>query len=241
MGLDPFSGVFTAQQIVGMAERRANNPGLYLQASDGLEGIAAPAYLELQSILDTLALTETFTFTRTALDIPITGRINELPTVNNGSATGYWRIGFSDPCWIVPNDNSNGRTRFHLLDAEQFHTRFEDGATGTPQIGYINRSNGTLIVDPAPNQSFTLELHFYPWQIPLSAISDRPWFPYTEYLVEALLCKLYLAQDDQRFQAAMLNRDGLMRKIKRSLGDDRDRASAILQLDPTFYRTPIQF
>lgn len=229
--LDVFSNVFTARQIVGLAEHRANFPGKNLDTS-GTETLDAPAYLELQSLLDQLATINTFTFTRTAIDFYITGRNNTLPS-------NFWRVGFADPCWIVNSDNTQ-RNRFYLLDAQDFHSRFQDGATGTPQIGYINRNTGDITVDPAPDKTFILELHYYPWQPALSDVDARPWFPYTQYLVNALLCDLYLSQDDQRWQIADTNRQRLMKEIKGSMGDDRDRASSNLELDVRFYRPPVE-
>ena len=247
MALDPFSGVATAQQIVTLAERRANNPGLHLCPTgiepDGTTGetiMDAPAYAELQMILDQLCLTENFTFTRTAIDFAIDARINDLPALNNGANIGYWRIGFSDPAWIVSNADSTERSRVLFLDQEAFHARFEDAITGRPTVAFINRANGTIIVDPAPDVAYTMEIHCYPWQAALALPSSRPWFPFSEYLVEALLCKLYMAKDDSRQQAAAQNRDMLMKKIKRSLGDERDHASARLTLDPLFYRRPME-
>ena len=238
MPLDPFSSVFTAAQIVGLAERRANNPGLHLTSAgiaptDVTSMMDAPAYAELQMILDQLALTENFTFTRTAIDFYITARINALPTT-------YWRIGFSDPAWLVSTDDSTERSRIMFLDQQAFHARFEDTITGRPTVAFINRGNGTIIVDPAPDQTYVMEIHCYPWQAALVTPASTPWFPYSEYLVEALLCKLYMTADDSRGQAALANREMLMKKIKRSLGDERDHASSRLTLDPQFYRTPME-
>jgi hypothetical protein len=248
MALDPFSGQMTAAQIVATAESLANNPGKHLNAagdegsSIGATGEApfdALAYMILQNHLDHLALTETFTFTRTALDITIDARINELPTINNGASIGYWRIGFSDPAWIVGTDG--GRQRFYFLDAQQFHDVFQDGIIGKPIYGYVNRSAGTLTVDPAPDTAYTLELHFYPWQPGLLDIDARPWFPFPEYLVQALLYYLYYAQDDTRRNDAKQNMAIMMKQIKGGMGDERDRASMTVQLDPLVYRTPMRF
>lgn len=224
-------GVFTARQIVSLAERKAGNPGLQL-VPGGSETLAAPAYLELQSILDQLALTQTFTFKREAIDFYITGRNNSLPS-------NFWRVGFSDPCWIV-NVNDSRRERFFLLDAQEFHSRFQDGSIGTPVIGYINRTTGDITVEPAPDSTYVLELHYYPWQPALATVDDIPWFPFSQYLVQALLAELYLHQDDTRWQIAEQNRMRLMKEIKSSMGDDRDRASSQLTLDPQFYRPPVE-
>jgi hypothetical protein len=202
----------------------------------------APAYAELQMILDQLALVENFTFTRQAIDFYINARINSLPTWNNGAVpVGYWRIGFSDPAWLMSvNDPALDRSRIAFLDAEQFHARFHDGETGRPTVAYINRSNGTILVDPAPDQLYVMEIHCYPWQAALVDPTTRPWFPYSEYLVEALLTKLYLALDDSRRQDSAALQAAIMKRIKQSLGDERDHASASLTLDPVFYRRPIE-
>lgn len=243
MALDPFSGVQTARQIVATAEGLANYPGKNLTAN-GNEGsdssptpgdapFTALAYVILQNHLDHLALTQNFTFTRTALDIDITARNNNLPTINNGASIGYWRVGFSDPAYIVSNDNTQ-RSPFYMLDVKQFHDRFQDGIIGTPQFGYINRAEGTITVDPAPDQVYTLELHFYPWQPGLADVDARPWFPYSEYLVQALLYYLYYQDDDSRRQDAKQNMMEMMKQIKGGTGDERDRPGR-LDLDPTVH------
>ncbi len=247
MALDPFTGQMSARQIVATAERLANNPGHHLN-ENGDEGSStgpgeapfnALAYQMLQNHLDFLATTETFTFTRTALNINITALINDLPTINNGASIGYWRIGFSDPAWIIGPDG--GRDRFTFLDAEQYHSMYEDGITGQPLYGYVNRAAGTLAVFPPPDAEYNLELHFYPWQPGLLDIDAKPWFPYSEYLVQALLYNLYFVQDDTRRMDAQQNMAMMMRKIKGSMGDERDRASMTLQLDPLVYHRPMRF
>ncbi len=240
--LDVFANVFTAKQIVTLAERLANNPGLNLTPNGVEPGttsyivnpmVDAPAYAFLQSHLDHLAVTQNFTFKRTAIDFYITGRANSLPS-------NFWRVGFADPCWIVAQGGQNDRTRFYLLDADEFHTRFQDGIVGRPLIGYINRDSGDLLVDPAPEQTYILELHYYPWQPALATVNDRPWLPHTRYLVNSLLCDLYLNSDEQRWQIADRERTTLMKQIKGSMGDDKDRASATIQLSPQFYSPPME-
>lgn len=240
MALDPFSGVQTARQIVATAEGLANYPGKNLTAngnegsdSSGDAPFTALAYVILQNHLDHLALTQNFTFTRTALDIDISARNNNLPTINNGASIGYWRVGFSDPAYIV--DSAGNRSPFYLLDVKQFHDRFQDGIIGTPMYGFVNRAAGTITVDPAPdNAGYTLELHFYPWQPGLADVDARPWFPYSEYLVQALLYYLYYQDDDTRRADAQANMQRMMKEIKGSTGDERDRPGT-LELDPMFH------
>lgn len=241
--LDPFSGVQTAQEIVRTAEQLSNYPGKNFTAlgnegsdSSGNAPFTALSYVVLQNHLDHLALTQNFTFTRTALDIDISARNNSLPTINNGATLGYWRVGFSDPAYIVSQNGQ--RSPFYLLDVKQFHDRFQDGIIGTPLYGYINRANGTITVDPAPdNAGYQLELHFYPWQPGLADIGSRPWFPYSEYLVQALLYYVYTANDESRRADAAQKMAVMLKEIKGSTGDERDRPGQ-LTLDPTVH-TPV--
>lgn len=241
--LDALNSVFTAKQIVTLAERIANHPGLHL-TSNGVEPgtgsystnplADAPAYAALQMILDELALTQTFTFTRTAYNMEIAARHNNLPT-------NFWRVGFADPCFLFSDTaNALDRSQFYLLDAQQFHRRFQDGVTGRPEVGFINRDTGVLTVDPAPDATYTLELHYYPWQPALATVTDYPWFPSARYLMNELLCTLYLRDSDPRWATADAERKDIMRKIKHSMGDSTDRASLSVDLDPTLYHRPIE-
>jgi hypothetical protein len=243
MQLDAFSNVLTAKQIIALAERKANNPGLNLTPNGFEPGtvdyttnplVDSPAYAGLQSLLDQLALTQIFTFKRTAIDFAIEGRATSLPS-------NYWRVGFADPCWMVSDSAEADRTQFRLLDAQDFHSRFQDGIVGRPLWGYINRDSGDLLVDPAPDQRYILELHYYPWQPALGTVDDRPWFPFTQYLVNALLRDTYFViQSDDRWQIANAECTRLMKEIKGSMGDDKDRASASIQLNPSIYPMPIE-
>jgi hypothetical protein len=183
-------------------------------------------------ILDHLATTQTFTFERTALDTTINARNNPLPP-------NYWRVGFSDPGYLV-DQVSNQRTPFYFLDAHEFHRRFQDGIVGRPYLGYINRNTGNITVDPEPDAEYTLELHYYPWEPALADKDAQPWLPYSQYLVNALLCDLYLHQDDTRWQQAAAERTRLMKEIKGAMGDDKDRASAKLELDPAMFPMPVE-
>lgn len=241
MALDVFSSVLTAKQIVTLAERLCNNPGLHLTPSgiepDGTPDnllVDAPAYATLQIILDQLALTQTFTFTRTALDVTIASRHNDLPP-------NFWRVGFADPAFIYSNTPAvYDRQQFFLLDAQAFHRRFQDGQIGRPEVGYINRESGVLTVDPAPDQLYTIELHYYPWQPALADVDSIPWFPSSKYLLNDLLCTLYLHDSDQRYAIADKERKELMKQVKGSMGDSTDRASLQVELDPSFYHRPIE-
>ena len=225
-----------------MCERRASNPGLHLTAA-GADPVTysammeTPAYAGMQMILDHLSSVKTFTFTRKALDIYITARNNELPT-------DYWRIGFSDPGFIYPTEGD--RSQFIFLDAQQFHQRYQEGPTGVPRVGYVNRNNeatvgGSLTVDPPPDRPYILELHYYPYQARLVDVDTKPWFPFTQYLVNALLRDTYyVSEDDQRWAQADAMCTRLMKEISSSIGDDRDRASMSVTLDPTVYSPPIE-
>ena len=241
MTLNALTSRLTCQQIVTLAERKANNPGLHLTPSgiepDGTPGdtiLDAPAYACLQILLDQLALVKTFTFTRTALNFAVSSLHNDLPP-------SFWRVAFSDPCWMsTAADTARTRQRFYLLDAQEFHVRQEDGAVGRPLFGYINRQLGVLTVNPEPDQAYLGELHYYPYQVAIADITDVPWFPYSQYLVNKLLCDLYLTQDDTRYAIADKEAKELMKQISNSMGDERDRASAQLELDSRVYCTPME-
>lgn len=239
MALNVFSGGLTCKQIVTLAERKANNPGLHLTPA-GVEPatagtiLDAPAYACLQIILDNLALTKTFTFTRTALNFSITSLHNDLPP-------SFWRVGFADPVWLsAVASTTDTRDRLYLLDAQEFHQYQQDGEVGRPRFGYINRQLGVLTVHPAPDQAYLAELHYYPHQVSIADIDDYPWFPYSQWLVNKLLCDLYVTQDDSRYAIADKENKEIMKQISNSMGDERDRASAQLALDSRVYSQPME-
>ena len=243
MTLNAFAGGLTCKQIVTLAERKANNPGLHL-TSNGVEPgttsyvanpiLDAPAYACLQIILDELALVKTFTFTRTALNFSVVSLHNDLPA-------SFWRVAFSDPVWLsTAADAATTRERFYLLDSQEFHARQDDGVVGRPRFGYINRQLGVLTVNPEPDQAYIAELHYYPYQVAIADIDDYPWFPYSTWLVNKVLCDLYVTQDDTRYQIADKENKEIMKRISNSMGDERDRASAQLELDSRVYSRPFE-
>ena len=231
MALDAFGGVMTATQIVAAARRRAGSPDVHLNPA-GAEALDAPGYVELQMLLDTLALSWEWPFARVGKDVVLQGRITPLPTE-------FWRMSVDDPIWIV--DCNNRRGRLHLADEGVFFDKLEvtGASTARPTIGFFQKSTGRLYVDPVPDQVYTAEIHFQPWRIPLATINDRPWFPWSEYLVEALGAKLGLTLDDQRAASCDQLASRLMKDIRRSLGDQGERTAQI-QLNREVYRPPIR-
>lgn len=231
MALSAFEGVATAQQIVAAALRHAGSPDLHLD-SNGNETLDAPAYIELQWLLDHLAMAHDWPFTRTALSVPILSRENPLPAT-------FWRASVDDPLWLVSCDGT--RSRVHLDDEGEFFSALPGTGSpeGTPTRFWIQKSSQTLFVDPVPEQAYVGEFHFQPWQVPLSAIDSRPWFPWSEYLVAALAVKLCLNQDDSRAAAEQLRADKLMKEIRHSLSDQGERTSQV-RLNPNVYRRPLR-
>lgn len=231
MALDAFQGVLTAQQIVAQARRRAGSPDLHLDTG-GNETLDAPAYVEFQMLLDTLALTWDWPFARVGKDIVLQGRITDLPTE-------FWRISIDDPIWIL--DCDKGRSRLHLADEGVFFDRLAvtGQSAGRPTLGFIQKSSGQLYVDPVPDQTYSAEVHFQPWRIPLGAIDSRPWFPWSEYLVEMLGAKLALTLDDSRAASCAAVATELMKGIRRSLNDQGERTAQIT-LNREVYRPPIR-
>ena len=233
MALDAFGGVLTAQQIVAAARRRAGSPDMHLDDA-GNETTDAPAYVELQMILDHLAMAWDWPFGRVArtFNIAIGDRTTELPT-------DFWRVSFDDPMWLV--DCDNGRSRLHNADEGVFFDRL--GVTGLslarPTQVFIQKSSGLIFVDPIPDQVYAIEVHFQPWQIPLSGTDSKPWFPWSEYLVSALATKLALTQDDSRSAQEAALASKLMKEIRHSISDQGERIANV-QLNPQFYRRPIR-
>jgi len=240
MGLDAFSGVFTCQQIVEMARRRVGSPDLHLTSSGSVPASAAdvqatPAYQELQVLLDHLAMAYDWPFARVALNINITGRTQALPTA-------YWRPSFSDPLFLI--DQDGGRSQLQLTGEDIFYANLTTHSQGRPErfcihkIGQDDSVSGILVVDPAPDKTYLAEIHYQPWQAAITAITDKPWFPWSEYLVSALATKLALYQDDRRGSMEAQLAAKLMREIRHSISDQGQR-SATLRLNPQIYRTPL--
>lgn len=240
MALDVFTNTRTAQQIVASAERRAGGPGYHLNTS-GVEDLTAPAYVELQMLLDTLATTENWPFRDDAVSIAVSTRTTVLPP-------DFWAMVITE-AYVIDAD-TGGRSPLYLLGRKEFFARVTpaNSAVGMPSTGTIMKNrgaaaagtpNGTLIVDLSPDKAYLVEIHYNPIASPLAAITTKPWFPYHEYLVEALLVKLYFAQDDTRADGSRQERDRIMRKIRHAQADPGQRGHQV-DYDPLRYRPPLQ-
>lgn len=241
--LNALTQSLTAQQIVTLAERKAGGPGYHLNASS-VEALDAPAYIQLQVILDQLALTQDWPFRHDALTLTCASQIVALPL-------DYWRSSFTNAYLL---DSSGLRLGpIPIRGHEDFHDALPQalasGVTGTPSFLSIQKNRGAanggsgagqIVFDVAPARTFYLELHYDPIASPLSAISSKPWFPYSQYLVQALLCELYLAQDDTRMVAAASERERLWAQIRRGQSDAGQRSAAV-GYDAGFYRAPRVF
>lgn len=231
MALDAFGGVMTAQTIVRVARDRAGNPSKHLDPS-GTESLDAIAYLEFQAILDSLALDYDWPYARVirTLSLAEGQRTVQLPHE-------FWRISFDDPAWIL--DGCGGRRRIHLDDEGGFFQAISapgaQVASGTPVRFWIHKQNQALYLEPVPNRGMELEFHFQPWQIPLDAITSKPWFPHSEYLIAALAAKLNLGQDDARAASEDTLAERLLARARNATGDQGDRR-AELKLNPTRFR-----
>lgn len=228
MALDAFAGVLTAKGIVDLARRRVGNPDLHLDLN-GEETVEAPAYKELQILLDHLATAWDWPFSRTVCTFTVSGRSTDMPT-------HFWRIGFQDPFYII--DSDGGRSRLVLVGQDTFHDTVTDG-TGRPERGYVLLDSGAakLIVEPAPDASYTAEVHYYPWQCALVDTSDKPWFPYSAYLVSALAVRIAIGQDDSRVQEEAALATSMMKEIRQNISDGATRG-LVIPLSRQFYRTP---
>ena len=243
MALNIFSGVMTVRQILAQADRLGGNPRHYVGTTgqdyevDSISGVA------LQSILDDLAMTGTWSFNRTASTFQISSQITTLPGT-------FWRIGASRPAYLIDPD-SGARTPLDLYDLQTFHDHFgEEGyPTGLPTRGYIKKDNGTLIVEPAPDKVYTAELHYYPWEPALTSSGSpaiftadaKPWFPNSRYLIFALLGDVYLSQDDTRWQQAEAKAVKHLSDVKKATADKNDKGTAVVELDTRFYRRIREF
>lgn len=191
----------------------------------------APAYLELQLILDSLALSWDWPFTRILCSMEVSDRCSDLPSILN-------RISFHDPFFI--RDTQGNSLPLRLLPEDEFFTTIShDDVRGFPTRASIQKANGLLFVDPIPDQTYTVIVHLQPWQIPLAEITSLPWFPWSEYLVSALAVKLCLDQDDNRVQAEAQLAAKLFKEIRSSISDQGERTAQV-KLDPRVYRTPIR-
>lgn len=232
----------TAQQIVAAAEIRSGNPNRHLDPSSGSEALTAPAYVALQGILDTLEQSYDWPFTDDATTITISTRTTTLPL-------DFWRVTFASA--FLTDPESGGRFPIPLIGHEEFHRQLTPSTHGTGQpvrltvfknLGYANgvqAPQGSIMADPVPNKPYYLELHYNPMRIPLAGITTIPWFPWSEYLTEALLVKIYFMEDDTRVAGAIAERDRLLAVIRQGMSDAGQRPAAI-RLSSTHYRTPVR-
>lgn len=234
MALDFFANGLTAKQVVTVARRRAGNADLHLDAN-GNETLDAPAYIQLQLLLDHLALSWDWPFTRIICEMPITARSQPVPT-------SLLRISFSDPFFIT-EPGTGIRTPLRLCSEEEFFKILqfspEIALVSLPQRGFLQKSTGLLFVDPFPDKAYTAEVHLQPWQVQLETVDSLPWFPWSEYLFHALALELCLDQDDSRAQSEAQLAQVLFKEIRHSISDQGERTNR-LTLDPTVYRKPLR-
>lgn len=222
--LDAFNGALNAQGIVAMALRRAGSPDLHLTAA-GVEDLTAPAYMELQQILDHLALVWDWPWSRIPCKVILDSRCVDLPSI-------FWRVAHDDPFWITAPGE---RYRVPLNFGGDFFGKMQADTYGPPERIHINKIQGNLYVDPIPDQTYEGELHLQPWHVPLTEITSIPWFPYSSHLVSALAIRLNLQQDDNRADKEAVLEQQLFKQIRHSISDQGER-SATITLNPEIYR-----
>lgn len=238
--LAAFTQSLTAQQIVKAADQEAGNPGAYLNTA-GTEDLTAPSYVKLQALLDDLALTGDWPFREDVYTLSVSSRSTGLPP-------DYWQLGPSSAFWVDPL--TNARTPVRVLPREDWHANVlpSEYGRGVPTSLFIGKNQGAagggtpagvVMVNPAPITSGLLELHYPPLPVALAAITSKPWFPYSLYLIKAVATELLIAQDDQRAVGVAQERERLFSRIRLSLSDGGSRQRTI-KLNPDLYRPPLR-
>jgi hypothetical protein len=226
--LGVFTRGLTAQKIVAAADLDAGSPGLYL-TSAGAETLDAPAYVRLQALLNHLAQTRAWPSLYDVLTIAVSTRTTALPS-------DFWRA--MQPTFWILDPITAVRRPLQVVSVEEFHALIHPSntMTGTPSLACVMKNRGAaqggsaagaFIVEPAPDQSYQVEIHYMPQPIQLAAITSVPWFPHSLYLVKAVAVELFLNQDDPRRSDVAATRDQLMREIVRS---ERDVGAGATQI-----------
>ena len=239
MALAAFTQSLTAQQIVRQADQEAGSPGLYLNTS-GTEDLTAPAYVRLQALLDHEAQSGDYPFRNDRLTITVSSRLTTLPS-------DFWRATFPDARIY---DQAGNALPLRILGEGDFHAILTDASTSTgmPTAAgvMLNRGSaqagtpeGVLIVEPAPDGPYQVELPYQPLSLPLGTISSKPWFPYSLYLIKALACELFVNQDDTRMVPVAMERDRLKREIQRTQHGPGMR-NARLGMSPSVFRPVVR-
>ena len=240
MALAAFTQTLTAQQIVHQADDDAGSPGKYLDASRN-ETLDAPAYVRLQALLDHEAQSGDYPFRNDRLTISVSSRLTTLPS-------DFWRATFPE-AWIY--DSSGDRQPLRIMGEGDLHAHLSDAtkATGLPLACgvMLNRGaaqggapQGVLLVEPAPDRAYLVELPYQPLALPLGTITSTPWFPYSLWLIKALATELFINQDDTRMLPVAAERDRLKREIQRTQHGPGMR-DAQLGMHPNVFRTPLRF
>lgn len=97
---------------------------------------------------------------------------------------------------------------------------------------------GVLYTDMVPDRTYQVELHYSPLATPLTAITQKPWFPWSYYLVKAVAVELFTHQDDSRRADVAAERDRIFRDIRRSLAEPGQRAPMI-RYSSRVFRNPL--
>jgi hypothetical protein len=240
MAVAAFTQTLTAQQIVRQADDDAGSPGKYLDVT-GVESLTAPAYVRLQALLDHEAQSGDYTFRNDRLTITVSSRVTTLPS-------DFWRATFPE-AWLY--DSAGNRQPLRIMGEGDLHAHLSDASKGTGQPSacgiLLNRGaaqggtpEGALLVEPAPDRAYRVELPYQPLALPLGTITSKPWFPYALWLIKALAVELFVNQDDTRMMPVALERDRIKREIQRTQHGPGMR-NAQLGMHPTVFRTPLRF
>ena len=180
-------------------------------------------------------------FRNDAVTIQVSSRSTELPS-------DYWAATFNGAYLIDPATGS--RQTVQLLAPQAFHDSLItlDSGTGMPRAISILKNAGSAVggtpqgvvyTDIVPDKTYLLELHYSPLALPISAISGKPWFPWTLYLIKAVAVELFVHQDDNRRADVAAERDRLFRDIRRSLSDPGQRSGQV-RYNLSVFRSPLR-
>lgn len=221
------TGQMTRLQIRDLALNRAGNRAL---ATDAISWLA--------EILFDLATLWDWPFLMVTTTVTITGPTFDLPSGADGA---FYQT--QDDAGLKPltwdGQTVGGATPILEVDRQTFDVGHDPNGFGQPIFWTVDRSGGVGYVSPNPTgHTLTAQLRYKRVPFAVAAAdeaADVPWFPWHNYLVQAVYCEALQHEKDPRVTEAVALREQMFDRIRRG-SSPRMAQHATIPLDPTVFR-----
>lgn len=224
------TGQMTASQIRELALNRAGNRALDTDAISWLQEIL----FDLATLYDWPMLMRTAT-------VAITGPTVTLPTLVEGA---FYQT--QDDASLKPltwdGQAIAGTAPILEVDRQRFDLLHDPAALGQPVWWTVDRDAGVGYVTPNPvGHTLAAQLRYKYVPFPFTTLDDAavPWFPWHNYLIQAVYCDALAHERDPRYDQAVADREAMLIRIRRG-SSPRHAQSTVVPLDPAVFGTPFR-